>query len=95
MKNKSVMNLGCFWLVITPIALISGALTLMIDGSGRSIWFDASQVLWLFAGLIYLVCGFAAINPDDSEKSYKTRVIWAVSPFYILAIHIVTIIVYW
>ena len=95
MKNKSVRNLGFLWLIISPIALILGVLSGMIDGSGKSIWFYASRDLWLFAGLIYLVCGSAAINLFDSEKYYKTGVILAVSPFCILAIHIVTVVVYW
>ena len=66
----------------------------MIDTAGKSVWFDATQLFWFCAPLIYLACGSTAINLYDSVKYYKTGVIFAVSPLYILAIHLVTIYVY-
>ena len=95
MKKKSVRNLGIFWLVIAPIALIFGVLSVMIDSAGKSVWFDLSRSLWLFSGLIYLVFGSVAINLYDSEKYHKIRAFFAVSPLFILAIHIMTIVIYW
>ena len=94
-KNKSVRNLGILWLAITPIALVMAGLSLMIDSAGKSSWFNATQTFWLLAPLIYVVCGSAAINLFDSRRHYKVGVVFAVSPFYVLTLHIATIIIYW
>ena len=95
MVNMTIVrNLGIFWLFITPIALLFGAASGLIDGAGKSIWFGAARGLWMFAGVIYLVCGFAAISLyRDGE--YKRGVIFAVLPFYVLTLHIATVIIYW
>jgi len=93
-KNKSVRNLGIFWLVITPIALLFAGLSAMIDTAGKSVWFEATQLFWFCAWAVYLICGLTAITWCREEKS-QIGVKFAVTPFFILALQILTLVIYW